>query len=214
MRFNYRTLIVWLFIAVLAFVAISLSRMTDSAEITEINMTEFRQKVKNQEIKEVFIDGIEFSGILNDGKDTKFVAIGPSGERMSEFLAENNVPATYKKPEDDSLWKTLLISWLPMLIFVAIFIFFLRQMNGGNNKAFSFGKSKHRMISKDQNQIRFKDVARKSSRKLSISSKNRRFTLKSARRSLTAFFLWGLQEQVKLCSQKLLRVKPMFRFSS
>ena len=159
MRFNYRTLIVWLFIAVLAFVAISLSRMTESAPVAEINMTEFRQKVKNQEIKEVFIDGIEFSGVLNDGKDTKFTVIGPSGERMSEFLAENNVPATYKKPEDDSLWKTLLISWLPMIVFVAIFIFFLRQMNGGNNKAFSFGKSKHRMISKDQNQIRFKDVA-------------------------------------------------------
>ena len=55
MRFNYRTLIVWLFIAVLAFVAISLSRMTESAPVAEINMTEFRQKVKNQEIKEVFI---------------------------------------------------------------------------------------------------------------------------------------------------------------
>ena len=159
MKFNYRTLLVWLGIIIIAFFAIGLSRMTDSSVVQEINMTDFRHKVQNSEIKEVFIDGIEFSGILNDGKDTKFTVVGPSGERMSEFLAENNVPATYKKPEDDSLLKTLLISWLPMLIFVAIFIFFLRQMNGGNNKAFSFGKSKHRMIPKDQNPVRFDDVA-------------------------------------------------------
>ena len=159
MKFNYRTLLVWLGIIIIAFFAIGLSRMTNSSVVQEINMTDFRHKVQNSEIKEVFIDGIEFSGILNDGKDTKFTVVGPSGERMSEFLAENNVPATYKKPEDDSLLKTLLISWLPMLIFVAIFIFFLRQMNGGNNKAFSFGKSKHRMIPKDQNPVRFDDVA-------------------------------------------------------
>lgn len=157
MRFNYKGLLVWLGIIVIVFFLINISQLAGSKPLQELNMTEFRAKVKAGEIKEVTIDGIEFKGKLNN--DTEFTVIGPSGERTMEFLSENNVPATYVKPDDDSFLQSLLISWLPMLVFVLLFIFFMRQMQGGNGKAFSFGKSKHRVISKDQNPIRFKDVA-------------------------------------------------------
>ncbi len=157
MRFNYKGLLVWLGIIVIVFFLINISQLAGSKPLQELNMTEFRAKVKAGEIKEVTIDGIEFKGKLNN--DTEFTVIGPSGERTMEFLSENNVPTTYVKPDDDSFLQSLLISWLPMLVFVLLFIFFMRQMQGGNGKAFSFGKSKHRVISKDQNPIRFKDVA-------------------------------------------------------
>ncbi|HPA57299.1 MAG TPA: ATP-dependent metallopeptidase FtsH/Yme1/Tma family protein, partial [bacterium] len=145
MKFNYKTLLIWLGIIIAVFFVINISQMTAEKTIAEINMTEFRSKVKAGEVKEVVIDGIEFKGKLNN--DSTFVVIGPSGERMMEFLSENNVPTTYVKPEDNSFLQTILASWLPMLIFIGLFIFFMRQMQGGNGKAFSFGKSKHRVIS-------------------------------------------------------------------
>lgn len=157
MKFNYKTLLVWLGLIIVVFFVINISKMTATKTVAEINMTEFRAKVKAGEIKEVVIDGIEYKGTFSD--DSNFVVIGPSGERMMEFLSENNVPATYIKPEDNSFLQTVLASWLPMLIFIVIFIFLMRQMQGGSGKAFTFGKSRHRMISKDQNPIRFKDVA-------------------------------------------------------
>ena len=157
MKFNYKSLLIWLAIIVVVFFLINISQLTGNKNVAEINMTEFRSKVIAGEIEKVVIDGVEYKGTMKDGKD--FVVIGPSGERTMEFLAENKVPTTYIKPDDDSFLQALLVSWLPMLIFVGIFIFFMRQMQGGSGKAFSFGKSKHRVISKDKNPIRFKDVA-------------------------------------------------------
>jgi cell division protease FtsH len=157
MKFNYKSLFIWLGIILVVFFVLNLLQLTSTKEVAEINMTEFRNSVKAGEVKEVVIDGVEFRGKFNDEKE--FLVIGPSGERMMEFLAENNVPSTYVKPEDNSFLKTILASWLPMLIFILLFIFFMRQMQGGSGKAFSFGKSKHRVIPKDQNPIRFNDVA-------------------------------------------------------
>ncbi len=157
MKFNYKSLFIWLGIILVVFFVLNLLQLSSSKEVLEIDMTEFRNNVKAGEVKEVVIDGMEFRGKLNDGKE--FLVIGPSGERMMEFLSENNVPSTYVKPEDHSFLRTILASWLPMLIFILLFIFFMRQMQGGSGKAFSFGKSKHRVISKDQNPIRFQDVA-------------------------------------------------------
>jgi len=157
MKFNYKSLLIWLGIIVVVFFLINISQLTGNKTIAEINMTDFRAKVEAGDIQEVRIDGLEYKGTMKDGKD--FVVIGPSGERTMEFLSKNKVPTTYIKPDDDSFLQALLVSWLPMLIFVGIFIFFMKQMQGGSGKAFSFGKSKHRVISKDKNPIRFKDVA-------------------------------------------------------
>jgi len=157
MKFNYKSLLIWLGIIVVVFFLINISQLTGNKTIAEINMTDFRAKVEAGEIEAVRIDGLEYKGTMKDGKD--FVVMGPSGERTMEFLAKNKVPTTYVKPDDDSFLQALLVSWLPMLIFVGIFIFFMKQMQGGSGKAFSFGKSKHRVISRDKNPIRFKDVA-------------------------------------------------------
>ncbi len=159
----HKGLLVWLVLIALVFVVVNLSKMTDNSKPTEISMTEFRHKAERGEIKEVVIDGVEYKGTMvaekKGEKDKKFIAIGPSGERMMEFLSNHNVNATYVKPKDNSLLESILVSWLPMIIMIALFIFFMRQVQGGNGKAFSFGKSRHNMISKENNSITFKDVA-------------------------------------------------------
>ena len=159
----HKSLLIWAVLIAVVFVIVNLSQFTSKEKPAEITMTEFRHKAKAGQINEVVIEGVEYKGTMKPekegDKDIKFVAIGPSGERMMEFLSTNNVPATYVKPENDSLLQTILISWLPMIIMIGLFIFFMRQMNGGGNKAFSFGKSRHTMEGKEGNQISFKDVA-------------------------------------------------------
>ncbi len=157
MRFNYKSLLIWAVLLLVLFAILNISKMATNSSIREINMTEFINDVKDKRIKEVFIDGVEYRGEKITGE--KFKTIGPSGEEVMKILAENNVAATYKKPEDNSFLHTILASWLPMIILIVFFLFFMRQMQGGGSKAFSFGKSKHKIISKDKNPITFKDVA-------------------------------------------------------
>ncbi len=160
MKFNYKTLIIWGVIVILFIFGIRISQMVSDKKSEEINFTLFIEKAKAGEVQKVRIEGPEFTGeMLEGGVAKKFYTVGPSGERVMEILADNKVPTTYVKPEDDSFLQTILASWLPMLIFILFFVFFMKQMQGGNGKAFSFGKSRHRMISKDSNPITFKDVA-------------------------------------------------------
>jgi cell division protease FtsH len=157
---GYKSLLIWAGLILVVFVLVRFSSLSMNKSVKELNMTEFRHKVKAGEIKSVTIKGLEYTGILKgEKKDSKFISIGPSGERMMEFLSKNNVPATYVKPEDDSFLQTLLASWLPMILLILFFVFFMKQMQGSNGKAFSFGKSKHKVITKDGNPITFKDVA-------------------------------------------------------
>ena len=157
MRFNYKSLIIWAVLLVILFVIFNLSKLTEQSTVEEIDMTTFLTRVANGEVKQVEIDGVEYKGSFVDGK--QFVAIGPSGEEVMKILADKKVIARYKKPEDNSLLQAIFASWLPMIILIAFFVFFMRQLQGGSGKAFTFGKSKHRVISKDKNPITFKDVA-------------------------------------------------------
>ncbi|HSA32667.1 MAG TPA: ATP-dependent zinc metalloprotease FtsH [bacterium] len=157
MRFNYKSLIIWAVLLVILFVIFNLSKLTEQNAVEEIDMTTFLNRVGNGEVKQVEIDGVEYKGSFVDGK--QFIAIGPSGEEVMKILADKKVIARYKKPEDNSLLQAIFASWLPMIILIAFFVFFMRQLQGGSGKAFTFGKSKHRVISKDKNPITFKDVA-------------------------------------------------------
>jgi cell division protease FtsH len=157
MKFNYKSLVIWAVLLAALFIIFNISKLTQQTAVEEIDMSTFLNRVKNGEVKQVEIDGVEYKGSFVDGK--QFVAIGPSGEEVMKILADKNVIARYKKPEDNTLLQAIFASWLPMIILIVFFVFFMRQLQGGSGKAFTFGKSKHRIISKDKNPITFKDVA-------------------------------------------------------
>ena len=157
MKFNYKSLVIWAVLLAALFIIFNITKLTQQASVEEIDMSTFLNRVKNGEVKQVEIDGVEYKGSFVDGK--QFVAIGPSGEEVMKILADKNVIARYKRPEDNTLLQAIFASWLPMIILIVFFVFFMRQLQGGSGKAFTFGQSKHRVIAKDKNPITFKDVA-------------------------------------------------------
>jgi cell division protease FtsH len=109
-------------------------------------------------IKSVALQGNRIKGTYLDGSGA-FRTLAPTDPDLIPSLMKNKVDIQVQ-PDDDNPWYlTALISWLPMIFLIAIFAFFMRQMQAGGGKAMSFGKSRARLISEDQNKFTFSDVA-------------------------------------------------------
>ncbi len=103
--------------------------------------------------------GVEIIAKTNDGRDIR-VQGGFSDRGLTGDLIRNNVKFSFEKREEQGLLMTLLLSWGPMLLLIGVWIYFMRQMQGGGKGgAFSFGKSKARMLDENNNSTTFADVA-------------------------------------------------------
>jgi cell division protease FtsH len=122
-----------------------------------LSYTEFLSLVEKGEVLSVTIQGEDVQGFLTGGK--KFKTFTPRDTDLIKILRANNVRIT-AKPADDSPWyMTILISWFPMLLLIGVWIFFMRQMQGGGGKAMAFGKSRARLQSDQGPKVTFSDVA-------------------------------------------------------
>ncbi len=122
-----------------------------------LSYTEFLTMVEKGEVLSVTIQGEEIQGFLVGGK--KFKTFTPRDTDLIKILRTNNVRIT-AKPADDSPWyMSILISWFPMLLLIGVWIFFMRQMQGGGGKAMAFGKSRARLQSDQGPKVTFSDVA-------------------------------------------------------
>jgi cell division protease FtsH len=123
----------------------------------------FLTHLEKDEIASVVITGNEITGVLTtavggDGT-TKFRTYAPSQfEALANKLADRKVKID-AKPETTSPWATLLYSWAPILLMIGFWLFIMRQMQSGGNKALSFGKSRAKLSSSSQKKVTFKDVA-------------------------------------------------------
>ncbi|MCK9363293.1 MAG: ATP-dependent zinc metalloprotease FtsH [Syntrophales bacterium] len=124
---------------------------------TEMIYSEFLSNVEKSQVSEVTIQGENITGKLTNGKVFKTYA--PKDAGAIALLKEKGVRIS-AKPVDDSPWyMTLLVSWLPMLLLIGVWIFFMRQMQGGGGKAMAFGKSRARLVNDKSKKITFLDVA-------------------------------------------------------
>ncbi|MFA5809392.1 MAG: ATP-dependent zinc metalloprotease FtsH [Thermoleophilia bacterium] len=130
----------------------------DSGE-KEMNFQEFVQKVKDKEVKSVVIEPKDqmMSVVLNDS-DRKINVGYTEDYPLTQLLLDNDVAFT-SKGTGSSMWSSLLISALPILVIVIFWLFLMNQMQGGGNKVMSFGKSRAKRMSADQPKVTFKDVA-------------------------------------------------------
>jgi cell division protease FtsH len=125
---------------------------------SQIPYSQFRQEVDQGSIKSVTLQGSRIKGSYVDGS-RGFRTLAPHDNELVPTLLKKKVDVQVL-PEDDNPWYlTALISWLPMIFLIAIFVFFMRQMQAGGGKAMSFGKSRARLISEAQNKVTFQDVA-------------------------------------------------------
>ena len=123
--------------------------------------SQFLEQVRGNSVRNVVVTGRAIKGEYTNG--TAFLTYYPSGDERGLYkdLFEHKVNVEAAAPERPSLWSQIFISWFPMLLLIGVWIFFMRQMQGGGGGrgAMSFGKSKARMLSEDQVKINFSDVA-------------------------------------------------------
>ncbi len=127
----------------------------------EIDYSQFLNEVKSGQVQSVLIEGQSIRGKRVD--DTTFTTYSPetNNDPLISLLVENNVTITAAEPNKNSFWATAFISWFPILLLLGIWIYFMRQMQGGGSGrgALSFGKSRARLLGEDQVRITFNDVA-------------------------------------------------------
>jgi cell division protease FtsH len=156
-----KNLILWMIIAgvlLTVFQNINQEPREDS-----INYSEFIREVRTGRVQRVELAGINIAGVRSD--NTQFRSVMPliGDDQLLNDLFENDVEVTANEPEQRSIWVDLLLSIFPILIIVGLFLFFMRQMQGGGaggkGGPMSFGKSKAKLLGEDQIKVTFADVA-------------------------------------------------------
>ncbi|MFK5926844.1 MAG: ATP-dependent zinc metalloprotease FtsH [Desulfuromusa sp.] len=151
-----KNLALWLVISLLMIMLFNMMTQKDT-EQKRINYTEFLSAIDDGQISNITFQGNKVTGIFSDG--SKFQTYAPMDEQLIPELKEKGVTIEAKPLDDQGFWFTLLISWGPILLLIAVWIFFMRQMQGGGGKAMSFGKSKAKLLTDTQGLVTFKDVA-------------------------------------------------------
>jgi cell division protease FtsH len=152
-----KNIAIWLIVALVLMTVFNQFGIKKADE-TQVVYSQFIQEVKEGRIAKVTIDGRVLRGVTNDGK--RFNTYAPSDPWLVSDLLKNNVVVEAKPDEEPSLLMNIFVSWFPMLLLIAVWVFFMRQMQGGGRGgAFSFGKSRARMLDENNNQVTFADVA-------------------------------------------------------
>ncbi len=157
MNSNLKTAIFWVVLILLVVVFVTVVRTGQRGPDRNLTFTQFVHDVRDHKIKEVTVSGMEVHGTYTDG--SAFHTLIP--ERYSEIyktLEDNNVSVVIKEA-NASNWVSLLINAIPFILLLAFWLFMMRQMQSGGNKALSFGKSRARLHSSQQKKVTFKDVA-------------------------------------------------------
>ncbi len=126
---------------------------------TSLTYSEFMASIRNKGISRVTISGDVISGTLQDGK--MFQTIYPINDaELIPILRQSGVNITVKETQKEGLFMTIFVSWFPMLLLIGVWIFFMRQMQGGGKGgALSFGKNRARLTEQNENKVTFADVA-------------------------------------------------------
>ncbi|HSJ48445.1 MAG TPA: ATP-dependent zinc metalloprotease FtsH [Gammaproteobacteria bacterium] len=153
-----KNLILWVIIAVVL-MSVFNSFGPPAPRAQAMAYSDFIAAVKAGDVDRVVIDGRTVQGELASGE--KFSTYTPNDPKMIDDLLGSGVQVKAQAPEQDSVLMQIFISWFPMLLLIGVWIFFMRQMQGGagGRGAMSFGKSKARMLGEDQIKVTFNDVA-------------------------------------------------------
>jgi cell division protease FtsH len=153
----YKNMAVWLVIALVFILLFNLFNQQAVTRQQKIMFSDFKLAVEQGEVRQVTVSGDNIHGTFVN--DTKFVTHSINDYDLVKELIEKGVSVDIKPDEQSSWWMQIFISWFPMLLLVGVWIFFMRQVGGGGGKAMSFGKSKAKLLSENQQKITFEDVA-------------------------------------------------------
>ena len=151
-----KNIALWLVISLVFVLVYHLFNQPKTAQM-DIIYSDFLSYADKSQVAEVTIQGDNISGKLTSGK--AFRTYAPKDVSVVPMLKDRGVRIS-AKPVDDSPWyMTVLVSWLPMLLLIGVWIFFMRQMQGGGGKAMAFGKNRARLVTDKSKKVTFDDVA-------------------------------------------------------
>ena len=152
----YKNLFIWVLIALLILLLINLLNAPKKVQ-EELIFSEFMTMLDAGDVDEVTIKENAITGRLKDG--TKFRSYSPEYPDLVEKMRAEHVKITVEPPDQNPWYINLFFTWGPIIFIAVIWIFFMRQMQSGGNKAMSFGKSRARLVSEKAVKITFADVA-------------------------------------------------------
>jgi len=147
---------IWLFVILLILFLFNIYQKPKK-QYENVMFSDFVEAVKANRVTSVTIQGKNITGVFKEAAEFKSYA--PDDPELVKTLREHRVKIQAKPDEDSSIWQSIFVSWFPMLLLIAVWIFFMRQMQAGGGKALAFGKSKARMVNAKENKVTFQDVA-------------------------------------------------------
>ena len=156
---NFKNFALWAVVALLLVALFNLFQSpVERATTNEISFSQLLNEVDKGNVVDVTMSGSTVSGHYSDGQS--FYTYNPGDPNLVERLNQRNVEIT-AKPADDGSPSLLgiLVSWFPMLLLIGVWVFFMRQMQGGGGKAMGFGKSKAKLLTERHGRVTFDDVA-------------------------------------------------------
>src|SRR5476649_2469850 len=159
MNANLRNFALWVIIVLLLLALFSLFQNPGQRTVSnDITFSQLLADVDQGRVRDVVIQGPEISGTYNDGKP--FQTYAPLDPSLVQRLYGKGVSITAKPPGDNVPWfVSLLVSWLPFLALIGVWIFLSRQMQGAGGKALGFGKSRAKLLTEAHGRVTFEDVA-------------------------------------------------------
>ncbi|MBW2709544.1 MAG: ATP-dependent zinc metalloprotease FtsH [Deltaproteobacteria bacterium] len=150
----YKNLALWLVISLMMVMLFQMFKHPDRSKVN-VSYSDFLNMVDSGGVNQVTIQGENITGMSGQGP---FKTYAPKDPELISMLRSKGVAIT-AKPMEDSPWFQVFLSWVPMLLLIGVWIFFMRQMQAGGGKAMSFGKSRARLMTDAQEKVTFEDVA-------------------------------------------------------
>ena len=156
---NMRNLLIWAILVLLLLAMVNLLQgPSQPAPSNELTYSQFMNEVEAGNVREATIQGETISGATASGET--FSTTVPADASVSDVLRQNGVEVTAVSPNEGGLSLLgILINWFPMLLLIGVWIFFMRQMQGGSRGAMGFGKSKAKLLTEKTGRVTFDDVA-------------------------------------------------------
>ena len=156
MNIFYKNLSMWLVVGLTMLLLFNMFNKQQSP-VKEMSYSDFISSVDSGMINQVVIQNNILTGTIQGG--TSFKVVAPQDRDLLPILRKAGVNITAKQDDATPWYITILVSWFPMLLLIGVWIFFMRQMQGGGGKAMSFGKSRAKALDSETTKITFKDVA-------------------------------------------------------
>jgi cell division protease FtsH len=155
---NVKTVIFWVVLICVALLLWAVVRQGHNKPDRALNFSEFVAEVEAGNVKSVNINGSEVKGDFMNGRDAFHTIVPNNYPKLFDLLTDKKVAMTFNDPSSSG-WVSLLVQSSPFILLIGFWIFMMRQMQSGGNKALSFGKSRARLHSTQQRKVTFKDVA-------------------------------------------------------